>query len=132
MDQADANPGGVLLHASPNQMAVGISDPGLGWIEVRAERVAGQVTAALTANSTASHAELTAVLPAMSSYLNDHRQAVHHIQIVKQVSHPGEPSQRTGAFERPSASENAMASRLEPVRALVMDCELRRHKQRSG
>lgn len=81
MDRADPSAAGFLLHAAPNQVAVGVADPGLGWIEVRAERVAGQVTAALTANSITSHAELTSVLPAMSSYLNDHHQAVQQIHV---------------------------------------------------
>lgn len=81
MDRADTGANRVLLHAAPNQVAVGVSDPGLGWIEVRAERVAGQVTAALTANSTTSHAELNSVLPAMSSYLHDQRQAVQQIHV---------------------------------------------------
>ena len=114
MDRADANPGAVLLHASPNQMAVGISDPGLGWIEVRAERVAGQITAALTANSTASHAELTAALPAMSSYLNDHRQVVHHIQIETGLASGQNPA---SSQEHSSGGQHRESAIVEPVGA---------------
>ncbi len=81
MDRAGSSTGESLLHASPNQVTVGVADSGMGWIEVRAERVGGQVTAALTANSATAHAELTSVLPAMSSYLQDHRQPVQQIYV---------------------------------------------------
>jgi hypothetical protein len=72
---------GVLLHAAPHQVAVGISDPSLGWVEVRAERISGQIAAALTTNSTASHAALTSVLPTMATYLQDHQAGVHQVHV---------------------------------------------------
>jgi hypothetical protein len=81
MDRAGSSTSGSLLHASPNQVTVGVADSGMGWIEVRAERVGGQITAALTANSATAHAELTSVLPAMSSYLQDHHQPVQQIYV---------------------------------------------------
>jgi hypothetical protein len=81
MDQAGSNLSGSLLHATSNQLTVGVKDPGLGWIEVRAERVGGQISAALTANSATTHAELTSALPAISSYLNDHHQPVQQIYV---------------------------------------------------
>ncbi|MEO6828251.1 MAG: hypothetical protein ABI164_00460, partial [Acidobacteriaceae bacterium] len=81
MDRAGSTTSGSLLHVTPNQVTVGVADTGQGWIEVRAERVAGQVTAALTANSAMNHAALTSVLPAMSSYLNEHHQPVQHIHV---------------------------------------------------
>jgi hypothetical protein len=81
LDSGAATDHGVLLRAAPHQVAVGITDPALGWVEVRAERVGGQITAALTADSTASHAALTSVMPSMATYLQDHHAGVQHVHV---------------------------------------------------
>ncbi len=81
LDSAAAGERGVLLHAAPHQVAVGVSDPSLGWLEVRAERVSGQIAAALTTNSTASHAALTSVLPTMATYLQEHHAGVQQVHV---------------------------------------------------
>ncbi len=81
LDSAAASERGVLLHAAPHQVAVGVSDPSLGWVEVRAERVSGQIAAALTTNSAASHAALTSVLPTMATYLQEHHSGVHQVHV---------------------------------------------------
>ena len=81
LDSAALGERGVLLHAAPHQVAVGIADPSLGWVEVRAERVSGQIAAAVTANSAASHAALTSVLPTMASYLQEHHAGVQQVHV---------------------------------------------------
>ena len=81
LDSAASGERGVLLHAAPNQVAIGVSDPSLGWVEVRAERVSGQIAAALTTSSAASHAALTSVLPTMSTYLQEHQAGVHQVHV---------------------------------------------------
>jgi flagellar hook-length control protein FliK len=81
LDSAAAGERGVLLHAAPHQVAVGVSDPSLGWVEVRAERVSGQITAALSTNSAASHAALISVLPTMATYLQEHQAGVHQVHV---------------------------------------------------
>ena len=81
LDSAAAGERGVLLHAAPHQVAVGLSDPSLGWVEVRAERVSGQIAAALTTNSAASHAALISVLPTMATYLQEHQAGVHQVHV---------------------------------------------------
>jgi hypothetical protein len=81
LDSGAAGERGVLLHAAPHQVAVGVSDPSLGWVEVRAERVSGQIAAALTTNSAASHAALTSVLPTMATYLQEHQAGVHQVHV---------------------------------------------------
>ncbi|MES2220992.1 MAG: hypothetical protein V4587_08510 [Acidobacteriota bacterium] len=81
LDSAASGERGVLLHAAPHQVAVGITDPSLGWVEVRAERVSGQIAAALIANSAASHAALTAVLPTMANYLQEHHPGVQQVHV---------------------------------------------------
>lgn len=81
LDSAPAGERGVLLHAGPHQVSVGVSDPSLGWVEVRAERISGQVTAALATNSAASHAALTSVLPSMANYLQEHHAGVQQVHV---------------------------------------------------
>jgi hypothetical protein len=81
MDGATSGERGVLLHAAPHQVAVGVSDPSLGWVEVRAERVSGQIAAALTTNSASSHAALTSVLPTMATYLQEHHAGVQQVHV---------------------------------------------------
>lgn len=81
LDSGTAAEHGVLLHAATHHVAVGVTDPALGWVEVRAERIGGQITAALTANSAASHAALTSVMPSMATYLQDHRAGVQHVHV---------------------------------------------------
>lgn len=81
LDSAASGERGVLLHAASHQVSVGITDPSLGWVEVRAERIAGQVTAALATNSAASHAALTSILPSMATYLQEHHSGVQQLQV---------------------------------------------------
>jgi flagellar hook-length control protein FliK len=81
LDSGPAASHGVLLRAGAHQVAVGVADPALGWVEVRAERVGGQITAALTADSAASHAALTSAMPSMATYLQDHQTGVQHIHV---------------------------------------------------
>jgi hypothetical protein len=112
MDQAGSNLSGSLLHATSNQVTVGMKDPGLGWIEVRAERVGGQISAALTANSATTHAELTSVLPAMSTYLNDHRQPVQQIYVETR-----QPSQNSAGSQGQASNgrQNSDDTSTQPV-----------------
>ncbi|MHB1743932.1 MAG: hypothetical protein ACYCRE_04080 [Acidobacteriaceae bacterium] len=107
LDSAAAGERGVLLHAAPHQVAVGIADPSLGWVEVRAERIAGQVAAALTADSTASHAALTSVLPSMATYLQEQRAGVQQIHVEAGLA-GGQPG--TGSQGQPSSQGDARTS----------------------
>lgn len=95
LDSAGAGERGVLLHAAPHQVAVGVSDPSLGWVEVRAERISGQITAALSTNSSASHAALTSVLPTMATYLQEHHAGVQQVHVETSLAwgQPGAGSQ---------------------------------------
>ena len=86
LDSAATGERGVLLHAAPHQVAVGVSDPSLGWVEVRAERVSGQIAAALTPSSAASHAALTSVLPTMATYLQEHQAGVQQVHVESLLS----------------------------------------------
>ncbi|MGB8480599.1 MAG: hypothetical protein WCE63_17475 [Acidobacteriaceae bacterium] len=104
LDSAAAGERGVLLHAAPHQVAVGVSDPSLGWVEVRAERVSGQIAAALTTNSAASHAALTSVLPTMATYLQEHQAGVHQVHVETSLA-GGQAG--TGSQGQPSSQSEA-------------------------
>lgn len=86
LDHAASADPNRLLHLSPNQVAVGVADPHLGWVEVRAERAAGQVSAQISAGSAATHAELTASLPAMTAYLHEQRVGIQTLAVTAQLS----------------------------------------------
>jgi len=114
LDSAASGERGVLLHAAPHQVAVGVSDPSLGWVEVRAERVSGQIAAALTANSAASHAALTSVLPTMATYLQEHHAGVQQVHVESSLaggqagtSSQGQPSSQS---EAPTVPDNLTAA----------------------
>jgi hypothetical protein len=105
LDSASSGERGVLLHAAAHQVAVGVADPSLGWVEVRAERIAGQVTAALAANSAASRTALTSILPSMATYLQEHHSAVQvHVETGFTGGQPG-----TGSQGQPSSQSDARA-----------------------
>ncbi|MGH9616272.1 MAG: hypothetical protein ACRD28_05970 [Acidobacteriaceae bacterium] len=108
LDSAATGQRGVLLHAAPNQVSVGVTDPSLGWVEVRAERVAGQVTAALAATSAASHAVLTSVLPSMATYLQQQHAGVQHVHVETGLS-GGQSG--AGSQGQPSSQRDASTSR---------------------
>lgn len=95
-----------LLHVTPNQLAVGVSDPQLGWLEVRAERVGGQLSAQVMANSTDSHAVLAASLPAMVGFLQDQRAGVQHLAVANSLSgNAGQSGQ--GSFNQNASNQGS-------------------------
>ena len=111
-----------LLYATPHQLAVGVADPQLGWLEVRAERSGGQLMAQVTADSASSHAVLAASLPAMTSYLQEQRAGVQSLAVTAQLaghagqnagqsSGQGTPHQNTsgGSGQQPPAAESRMS-----------------------
>lgn len=114
LDGADSGERGVLLHVAPHQVAVGVSDPSLGWVEVRAERISGQIAAALTTSSSASHAALTSVLPTMATYLQEHQAGVQQVHVESSLTggQAGTGSQGQTASQRDAqtSSTNVIAS----------------------
>jgi flagellar hook-length control protein FliK len=65
-----------VLESGPHQLAVGVRDAGLGWVEIRTHAAGGEIAAMLTASSTEAHAALSAQLPAMRDYL-----AAQHVHV---------------------------------------------------
>jgi len=79
----------TLLHSSAHQIAVGVHDPSLGWVEVQTQSAAGHISATLSAASTDAHANLTAQMPAMTQYLADRNVSLHSLNVDTQGSAPG-------------------------------------------
>jgi hypothetical protein len=114
LDSAASGERGVLLHAAPHQVAVGVADPSLGWVEVRAERVSGQIAAALTTNSAASHEALTSVLPTMATYLQEHHAGVQQVHVESSLTGgqagTGSQGQTASQSDAQSSSNNTAAT----------------------
>jgi hypothetical protein len=68
-DRIDQGASPIMLHSGVQQVAVGLRDPNLGWVEVKTQNLAGRVDATLVAASGQAHAALAAQLPAISDYL---------------------------------------------------------------
>jgi hypothetical protein len=73
-----------LVYASPQKMAVAVSDPALGSFQVRAQGTGAQVTASLATTSAATHAQLSGHLPSLTSFLQDQRVDVSRVTVVQQ------------------------------------------------
>jgi hypothetical protein len=71
----------TLLHSSAHQIAVGVHDPSLGWLEVQTQSSAGHISATLTAASAEAHANLAAQAPAITQYLADRNVGVHSLNV---------------------------------------------------
>lgn len=68
-DRIDQGAAPVVLHAGAQQVAVGVHDPSLGWVEIKTQSAAGHVDATLVASSGQTHDALAAQLPAISQFL---------------------------------------------------------------
>lgn len=82
-DKIDQGTAPVVLHSGAQQVAVGVHDPGLGWVEIKTQNMAGHVDATLVTASGQTHTSLAAQLPAMAQYLEQRdvrvgTLAVHH------------------------------------------------------
>jgi hypothetical protein len=79
MDGAAPAAAPAAAHSSARSVAVGVEDPAHGWIEVRAQGAAGQVSASLSAASPEAHAALRAQLPGMAAYLAEREVGVRSL-----------------------------------------------------
>jgi hypothetical protein len=95
-------PTATLLHSSSHQIAVGIHDPSLGWLEVQTQSSAGHINATLTAATAEAHTHLAAQAPAITQYLADRQVFVHSLNVHTQsdaqngASSGGQPHTETG------------------------------------
>jgi hypothetical protein len=103
-DRIDQGPAPVVLHSGAQHVAVGVQDPGLGWVEIKAQSAAGHVDATLVAGSPQSHSSLSAQLPAMAQYLEERNLRVSTLS-VHQQTHDASRDANSGASQN-SAREN--------------------------
>ena len=68
-DRIDQGTAPAVLHAGAQQVAVGVHDPSLGWVEIKTQSAAGHVDATLVASSGQTRDALAAQLPAISQFL---------------------------------------------------------------
>jgi hypothetical protein len=102
----------TLLHSSPHQIAVGVHDPSLGWLEVQTQSSAGHISATLTAASAEAHASLAAQAPAITQYLADRSVSIHSLNVHAQA----DPQSGTSG-QRQSSSGQENAGHETPERA---------------
>jgi hypothetical protein len=79
----------TLLHSSAHQIAVGIQDPSLGWLEVQTQSSAGHVNATLTAATAEAHASLAVQAPAITQYLADRNVPIQSLNVHTQADMQG-------------------------------------------
>lgn len=83
MDQGVAP---VVLHSGAQQVAVGMHDSSLGWVEIRAQNVSGHVDATLVAPSGQTQASLASQLPAMAQFVVQQDVRLGTLAVHQQVS----------------------------------------------
>jgi flagellar hook-length control protein FliK len=68
-----------VLESSPQKLAVGIRDAGLGWIEIRTHAIGGHVAATLASGTQEAHTAIAAELPAIRDTLVNQHIALHSL-----------------------------------------------------
>ena len=116
----------TLLHSSAHQIAVGVHDPALGWLEVQTQSSAGHISATLTAASTDAHANLTAAMPAIAQYLADRNVPLHSLNVDTQGSAAGGGQSQQSGFrqsqqELARQSGHVPQSGAQPLRGTAQD-----------
>lgn len=106
----------TLLHCSPHQVAIGVHDPLLGWVEVQTQSSAGHINATLTTASLEAHASLAAQSPAITQFLADRNVSIHSVNVHTQMgaqsggSGNGQPQPGSGgAYQGPSELRSSAA-----------------------
>jgi flagellar hook-length control protein FliK len=82
------------IESSPQRLAVGVRTSELGWIEIRINNDAGQVSATVATNSADAHPALTGQLSSMREYLVGQNVHVDHLAW---ESFPASSDQREGS-----------------------------------
>jgi flagellar hook-length control protein FliK len=82
------------IESSPQRLAVGVRTSELGWVEIRTDNAAGQVSATVAANTAEAHPALTGQLSSMREYLVGQNVHVDHLAW---ESFPASSDQREGS-----------------------------------
>lgn len=102
MDSGD--PQAMVLRANAHEVAVGVRDPALGWVEIRTQSSAGHLNASFTAGSTEAHAALAAQVPSMTQYLADRNVHVQSVSVGTQSGFDGGGQAQSQAQSQPGSS----------------------------
>ena len=106
-DRIDSGATPQVLSRTPQRLDVGVRDPGLGWVEIRAHAAEGQI-AATVSTSAAVHSAVAAQLPAMRDYLAGQQVRVDTLnaQTFGASAEGGRhaPGQQSGHAAKPPAS----------------------------
>jgi hypothetical protein len=86
-DRMDAAAVPKVIESAPQRLAVGVHNAGLGWVEIRTNSAAGQVSATLASGSAETHSAISAQLPTMRENL-----ASEHVHIDTLASERFSPS----------------------------------------
>jgi hypothetical protein len=95
----------LVTESSPQRLAVGVRDAGLGWVEIRTHAAGGQVSAVLTAASSEAQATLNARLPEVREYLAG--QQVRVDQLSSELLSPGDREGSSGGQAGNAQAGNA-------------------------
>ena len=89
-----------VLQTTPREVRVGVHDSSLGWVEIKTQLSAGEVTASFHTGSQAAHASLAAELPQLAEYLADRQIGVHAFEVdsghTSAGGHQGQPGSGEG------------------------------------
>jgi len=122
-ERMDGAPPPQVIGTGPRQLAVGVRDDGLGWVEIRAHAAAGQVSA-VVATSAASHQAIATELPSMREYLASQQVRVDYLGAERFASSSGgrEGSGESGGQPRGETVRGegapAMVAETEPEESL--------------
>jgi hypothetical protein len=86
-DRMDGAVAPRIIENVPQRLAVGVHNAGLGWVEVRTNSAAGQVSATLASGSAETHSAISGQLAPMREYL-----ASEHVHVDTLTSERFSPS----------------------------------------
>lgn len=95
-----------LLETTPQRLAVGVRDAGLGWVEVRTHAVGGQVAATLATASPEAHAAIAAELPALREALLSQQVQLHSLSSESFAGSSGQRQEEGQTSSGPGNAEN--------------------------
>lgn len=104
LERMDAAAAPQVMESTPQRLAVGVHNAGLGWVEIRTSSTAGQVSATLSTGSAESHSALAAQLPAVREYLAGEQIHVDYLAAERFSQSAGDQG---GSSRDPSRNEGA-------------------------
>lgn len=123
-ERMDSAPGPQVLAGSPQRLAVGVRDAGLGWVEIRTHTAAGQVSAVVATGSSQAQSALSAQLPAMRDYLAEQHVHVDTLGAEQFSASSGERGNGTGRQSEDRGMRGALGqASAEPARVSAADSD---------